>query len=65
MRFYPLNRWISGTYKRECDVCGWDYLRTELQKRHDGAIVCRADWWPLHERLRKRTKITESLFKGD
>lgn len=62
-RVYPLTRYVSGTYKRECDVCGWDYLRSELKKRYDGLIVCTKDWWPEPERLRKRVKIKERPFK--
>jgi hypothetical protein len=43
---YPTNRYVQGDYKRSCDVCGFDYLRSELKKRWDGAIVCVKDWHP-------------------
>lgn len=46
MRIYPRNRYIGGTFKRECDVCGWDYLRIELELRWDGLLVCDKDWHP-------------------
>lgn len=39
---YPLNRYVPGTYKRECDRCGFDFLRTELfrePKTH--LLVCK------------------------
>ena len=44
MRVYPKNRYVKGTYKKECDVCGWDYLRSELRKRYDGLVVCKKCW---------------------
>lgn len=40
MRIYPTNRFVPGTYKRECDECGFDFIRSEMRKRWDGAIVC-------------------------
>jgi len=46
VRQYPLNRWVSGTYKRSCDRCGWDYLRSELRREWNGAIVCFKDFDP-------------------
>lgn len=27
---YPTNRYVPNTYKRECDRCGFDFLRSEL-----------------------------------
>lgn len=30
MATYPLNRYVPGTYKRECDRCGFDFLRNQL-----------------------------------
>jgi len=46
MGMYPLRRYVPGTFKRRCDVCGWDYLRTQLKKTWDGLIVCQKDWYP-------------------
>jgi hypothetical protein len=43
---YPRNRYVLGDHKRSCDVCGFDYLRSELKLRWDGAIVCDKDWRP-------------------
>ena len=40
-RQYPLNRYVLGDYKRSCDRCGWDYLRSELIKEWNGFIVCK------------------------
>ena len=41
MRQYPLNRWVAGTYKKECARCGWDYLRSELQRDpNTNSLVC-------------------------
>lgn len=38
---YPLNRYIKGTYKRMCDRCGFDFLRSELKKEYTGLVVCK------------------------
>lgn len=32
-----------GDYWRECAVCGFDYLRSEMVVRWDGLLVCWAD----------------------
>jgi len=32
-----------GDYWRECPVCGFDYLRSEMVTRWDGLLVCQAD----------------------
>jgi|TARA_Y100000310_G_C20230991_1_gene600227 hypothetical protein len=42
------NQYVPGTYWRECDVCGWDYLRKDLMRRYDNAIVCKDDWEEEH-----------------
>lgn len=39
-RFYPLRRWVAGTYKRECDICGEDELRYRMFTNEEKAIVC-------------------------
>ena len=51
-RTYPRRRIVRGTYKRQCDRCGWDYLRTELFREWNGKITCRRiDCFdPRHER---------------
>lgn len=43
---YPINRLVLGTYKRTCDVCGFDFLRIQLTKRWDGLIVCSKCYLP-------------------
>lgn len=64
MRVWPKNRYVPGTYKRECDVCGFDYLRSELMTRWDGAIVCPADWEEKDPQLDKRAHH-EGPFRRD
>lgn len=39
---------ILGDSKACCDVCGFDYKQSQLRKRWDGAMVCKADWEPRH-----------------
>jgi len=66
MRQYPLNRYVPGTYKRECDRCGWDYLRTELVREYDtNLLVCPSCLFEPDPRLHKTNNITEQPFKGD
>lgn len=51
MREYPKDRFVPHTYKRECDRCGWDYLRTELMnEERTGLIVCASCYDPVHPR---------------
>lgn len=40
--------YISGAFKRCCDVCGFDYYSFETRKRWDGLIVCDADFESRH-----------------
>lgn len=40
------NIYKPGDFWKECDVCGFDYLRSELLVRWDGALVCKKDWEP-------------------
>ena len=37
------NTYKSGDYWRECPICGFDVLRSEMVTRWDGLLVCRAD----------------------
>lgn len=39
---------ILGDSNAICDVCGFKHKASQLQKRWDGAMVCRADWEPRH-----------------
>lgn len=62
MRQWPLNRFVSGTYKRECDRCGFDYLRSELMKEPDtGYIVCSKCYDPHDPQLDKKSHHERSI----
>jgi hypothetical protein len=65
MRRQPTNRYVSGDYLRDCDICDWTYLRSELTRTWDGWLACRKDWYPKPERFIEKTKITEKAFEGD
>lgn len=57
MKQYPLNRYVPGTYKKECDRCGFDFLRSELQKESDtGSIVCKSCLDPHDEQLNSKKR---------
>lgn len=64
MRKYHI-KYVAGTHKRECDVCGFDYRRAEMLKRWDGAIVCKEDYEEKHDRDYPHRVINERAFKGD
>lgn len=59
------NVFKSGDYYRECDECGFDYLRSEMLKRYDGAIVCAADFEEEHPRDLNLSTLKEAPFRGD
>ena len=48
----------SGTYNGICDVCGFKFKFTELQKRWDGLICCRKDFEQDHPQ--KYIRVRES-----
>jgi hypothetical protein len=63
---YPRNRYVSNTYKRECDRCGLDYLRVELMKeKRTGQIVCPGCYDPELPRDRPRRVFKEKPFRRD
>ncbi len=33
--------WAKGQWKVICDVCGWEFLSSEVRKRWDGLLVDR------------------------
>jgi hypothetical protein len=43
-----INDFVLGDSKSCCDVCGFDYKRSQLKKRWDGALVCNKDWEQRH-----------------
>ncbi len=59
------NSFVSGTYWRECDRCGFDYLRKELVKEWTGLIVCRECNDPLPREMKRIPNFKEKPFKRD
>ena len=47
-RQYPRNRWVFGAFKRDCDVCGFQWLSIELKKQWDGVWACPRCYDPRH-----------------
>ena len=56
-------RYIPGTYWKECDECGFDFLRSELRKRWDEAIVCSSCWDPIPRDLERRDYTWNGIAK--
>ena len=65
MKIYPLNRYVPHTYKRECDICGFDYLRNEMRKNWKGQVVCEQDYEPKPEREQLKPKKPFPPFRRD
>ena len=40
-----------GDYWMVCDLCGFDYRRSQMKQTWDGKWVCREDWEPKHPQL--------------
>lgn len=40
--------YCPGDYYLICDVCGFQFRRSEMRERWDKAMVCRKDWEPQH-----------------
>jgi hypothetical protein len=65
-RIYPENRYVPGTYKRECDRCGFDYLRSQMVEEEDTKlIVCKQCVDIKHPRSYPKRKYGERPFKKD
>lgn len=66
MARYPLNRYVPGTYKRECDRCGFDYLRNQMRKEPvTNLIVCQKCYDPEHPRHKREPIKPERPFRRD
>lgn len=63
MRIMPTNRFVPKDYLRECDVCGWDYLRSQLLRRWDGALVCKDDYEEKDRQLEKTYNRPKTFIK--
>jgi len=62
---YPWSRYESGTYKRECDISGFDFLRSEMRKQWNGFIVSEKNFneRPREERPKRPRKTRTILIE--
>lgn len=52
--------WYSdGDWNVLCDVCGFQFKASEVRKRWDGLMVCRADWETQHPQDKPEIPRTE------
>lgn len=58
-------KWKSGDWWRECDICGFDYLRSELRENYKGLLVCKKDWEPEPRDWKRRVIKAERPAKID
>lgn len=66
VRGYPDNRYVPGTYKRECARCGDDGLRKDMLKEpKTNLIVCKECYDPIHPSDLPRKTHREKPFKRD
>jgi hypothetical protein len=49
----------SGDHNIECAECSFEFKRSQLRRRYDGALVCQADWEP-----RPKQEMKERKHKG-
>jgi hypothetical protein len=42
------DEFILGDSNGICDCCGFKFKQSQLRKRWDGAMVCKADYEPRH-----------------
>lgn len=40
--------WVPGDWAAVCDVCGFEYMASELKRRWDGLMVCEPDFEQRH-----------------
>lgn len=65
MRQYPRNRVKLHTYKRECTICGDDYLRSEMKIDYKKRVVCPLCFDLRHPRENPRSVKPERPLKKD
>lgn len=53
--------WKPGDHKANCDMCGKTFKGSQLIKRWDGLMVCKADWEMRHPQDFVRTKADLQL----
>jgi len=55
-----MSRARVGTWSVVCDVCGFQFLNTEVMRRWDGLIVCEKDYEQKHPSLTTRIRSETS-----
>jgi hypothetical protein len=57
------DNFVLGDSKACCDVCGFDFKQSQLRKRWDGAMVCKADYEPRHQQDFVKARPERSIVK--
>lgn len=45
---YSLSNLKKGTWRAQCDRCGFDYHADQMKKEWNGLRVCKSCWEPRH-----------------
>lgn len=59
------NKYVPGDWLRKCDVCGVQYLRSELKKQYNGLIVCGTCWDPQPQQEKPQPVRKEKAYRFD
>lgn len=57
------DQFILGDSNAICDCCGFKFKQSQLRKRWDGAMVCKADWEPRHPQDFVKARSERSIVK--
>lgn len=57
------NKYTPGDWWETCDVCGFDYLRSELKIRWDDLLVCNKDYEDKPRKFRQKRIPRERPFR--
>ena len=54
------NNYQAGNVRMICDICGFEYRRSEMRLDWKNRMVCQKDWSPKHPQLNVRGVVSRS-----
>lgn len=58
-----MSRYAKGTHNAICDICAFQYKRSEMRKNWKNQLVCRADYEAKHPQLTLRPRTDRQAVK--